>query len=386
MRLTHLSLYHFRSFSELELDLPPGIVLLRGDNGAGKSNLLEACYLLAITKSHRAASERELLNWSSSTDEAPYLRVGGTAMSGGGAQVRVQVDVQWPEGMGGVNGALPSKRIRVNGLPRRASDALGTVSAVLFTADDISIVLGAPAGRRRFLDILLSQLDSRSLRALQQYQQVLRQRNHLLRLVREGRARQDQLAVWDSQMAQHGGVIMGQRRRLVDGLHELAGGFYAEMAGGLETLDISYVPSVEHTDEDEAGLTDLMLHQLEGFRKHEVEAGQSLVGPHRDEVRLLVAGVPLAPYGSRGQARSAALALRLAEARLLAKARGEEPILLLDDLFSELDPPRRRQVLEAAARAEQALITTADVAEVPEPHREGAALFLVTPGAVWREQ
>ena len=388
MRLTHLSLYRFRTFPELDLDLPGGLLLFHGHNGAGKSNLLEACYLLAITKSYRAGNERELLSFAARTqEEVPFVRVAGTAQSAAGKQMRVEVALLWRDTPGATDasGAL-SKRIRVNGLPSRASEALGAVSAVLFTVDDLEIVIGPPAARRRFLDILLCQLEPAYLRALQRYQQVLLQRNHLLRMVRDGRSQAGELEFWDAELARHGATITERRAALLHELASLASELYAEVASGQEALGVSYQPSLTWSQADASTLVDVMLRSLAEGRKREVAAGQTLLGPHRDDVKFTVGGVMLAAYASRGQARGVALALRLAEARVIARVRGEEPVLLLDDLLSELDPARRRQVLAAAARADQAILTTADPDQFAEEQLASAPRFLVTPGAVALER
>jgi DNA replication and repair protein RecF len=388
MRLTHLSLYRFRTFPELDLDLPGGLLLFHGHNGAGKSNLLEACYLLAITKSYRAGNERELLSFAARTpEEVPFVRVAGTAQNVAGKQTRVQVDLLWRDTPGATDasGAL-SKRIRVNGLPSRASEALGAVSAVLFTADDLQIVTGPPAARRRFLDILLCQLEPAYLRSLQRYQQVLLQRNHLLRMVRDGRSQTAELEFWDAELSRHGATITERRAALLRELAAIASALYAEVASGQEALGVTYQPSLTGTEGDASALADAMLKGLAEGRRREVAAGQTLLGPHRDDLALTVGGAVLATYASRGQARGVALALRLAEARVIARVRGEEPVLLLDDLLSELDPARRRQVLAAAARADQAILTTADPAQFADAQLASAPRFLVTPGGIARER
>lgn len=388
MRLTHLNLYRYRNFQELALELPGGLVMFHGHNGAGKSNLLEACYLLATTKSYRASNEKELLNFGAITaGEIPYSRVSGTSLTVTGVQSKVQIDLLWKEPQGADPiGPTLSKRIRINGMPRRAADALGIVSAVLFTAEDINLVTGAPSERRRFIDVLLCQLDPAYLRALQQYQRVMVQRNHLLRQIREGEAQPDELQFWNAQLIRHGAIIMAMRRATLREVSTLADRFYEEVASGREKLQVDYVPSLECDSDNAAELEAALSERLEAVRRQEISAGLSLLGPHRDDVSLLVAGSAAGLFGSRGQSRSVALALRLAESRIIASARGEEPILLLDDMLSELDPPRRRQVLEAASRAQQALLTTADMEGALDPRVRSAPRYLVEAGSVTKEQ
>lgn len=388
MRLTHLSLYRFRIFPELELDLPGGIVLFHGRNGVGKSNLLEACYLLAITKSYRADNEQELLSFRArAPEEVPYVRVAGTFLRASGEEVTVRVDLLWKSGEAASSTTGPlSKRVSVNGLPRRVSEAVGVASAVLFTADDIGIVTGPPALRRRFLDIFLCQLDHGYLRALQQYQRVLTQRNHLLRRLREGHAQPDEMDFWDVELSKHGSVITVRRAELLREMAPIAADLYAEVSSRSEILEVAYRPSLGCAEEGGApALREAMTGMLAAGRRQEVAAGQTLTGPHRDDVALLVSGEAVATYASRGQARGVALALRLAEARVIANSRGEEPVLLLDDILSELDPARRRQVLAAAARADQALITAADPAQFDDERLAGGPRFVIASGAITRE-
>ncbi|MCH8346871.1 MAG: AAA family ATPase [Chloroflexi bacterium] len=211
MYLKHLSLRNFRNYQELELEVPPGLVVLHGENGQGKSNLLEAVYLLALTRSHRAESERELIRFEA-LSEMPYTRILGVARRSNQTEVSVQVDMALyapdatPNAQHGA-GRL-RKSIRVNGIPRLASTAIGAIAAVSFAAEDIGLVTGAPAGRRHFLDVMASQVDRGYVRALQRYQKVLTQRNHLLRRIQEGSAKTGELAFWDLELCSQGAKIL----------------------------------------------------------------------------------------------------------------------------------------------------------------------------------
>ena len=218
MRLTHLALTNYRNYARLELDLPSGPVLFVGENAQGKTNLLEAVYLLATTRSLRAASDAELIRrpagvGSPADPGTAGARVVGVAQRGDG-RVQVEVVIARREAITG-NGSAPrqaaAKRLRVNGIPHRGAGVVGHVLAVLFTSLDIDLVTGPPAGRRRYLDITLSQIDPAYLRALQRYTRVVQQRNSLLRHIDEGRANQDQLATWDEEMVAQGAVIVAAR-------------------------------------------------------------------------------------------------------------------------------------------------------------------------------
>ena len=384
MYLKHLSLRNFRNYQELELEAPPGLLVLHGENGQGKSNLLEAVYLLALTRSHRAESERELIRFEA-LSEMPYTRILGVARRSNQTEVSVQVDMALyapdatPNAQHGA-GRL-RKSIRVNGIPRLASTAIGAIAAVSFAAEDIGLVTGAPAGRRHFLDVMASQVDRGYVRALQRYQKVLTQRNHLLRRIQEGSAKTGELAFWDLELCSQGAKILLWRARLVSDLAPLARQAYQELAQGGEGLELLYEPSVEpaSTEEEQARL---FQERLGSLRPREVALGQTQAGPHRDDLRLLVRGRELGVYGSRGEARSAALALRLAETELLTLRLEEEPILLLDDVLSELDDFRAARVLQRATRAQQAILTTANLGQHPQAARQAAMVLAVHGGRV----
>ena len=377
MHLTHLALKNFRNYAGTELTLGPGLTVFRGGNAQGKSNLLEAVAMLALTKSTRAEQERDVIRFAS-LEETPYTRVSGTAERRGGATVEVQVDMALAPGERG--GLVFQKRLRVDGVPKPAGQAVGAIAAVLFSADDLSIVTGSPANRRRYLDVLLSQADRGYLRALQQYQRVITQRNQLLRRIREGLARTPELGYWDGELCRLGAQVTVRRRDAVDALAQESAAAYAAMAADDGPFEVEYAPSIDHAGTvDEAAAHAMGL--LAERRQREVQMAQSLVGPHRDDLRLTVGGLDVGQFGSRGQVRTAALSLRLAEATYLRAVMGEEPVLLLDDVLSELDGQRRQHVLEAACRAEQALVTVVEGEEPPGLH-EAVATYTVEAGAL----
>ncbi|MDE2801549.1 MAG: DNA replication and repair protein RecF, partial [Chloroflexota bacterium] len=275
------------------------------------------------------------------------------------------------------------KRLRVDGVPKTAGQAVGAIAAVLFSADDLDIVTGSPANRRRYLDVLLSQANRGYLRALQQYQRVITQRNQLLRRIREGLARTPELAYWDGELCRLGAQVTGWRRDAVAALAPAGAEAYASMAPDDGAFEAAYAPSIDHggsAEEVSAHAMGLLAER----REREVQMAQSLVGPHRDDLLLSVGGLDVGQFGSRGQVRTAALSLRLAEAAYLRTALGEEPVLLLDDVLSELDGQRRQHVLEAACRAEQSLVTVVEGEEPPGLH-EAVATYVVEAGTLRRE-
>ncbi len=373
MHIVHLSLTNFRNYSHLELDLPSHIMVLQGDNAQGKSNLLEAIYLLAMTKSPRASSDSELINWSALKVGLPVARLAAEVQRAAG-NIRVGLALQ---------GRTPyktevaplyvQKRIRINGVARRSIDLIGLINVVLFSAKDIDLVDGEPSLRRRYIDSINSQLDHRYLRALQRYHKVLRQRNYLLRLIAERRARTYELDFWDRELVQAGSYLIAQRRRTVETLGGMARSILNHLSGGQEGLEIIYRSSAAE---------DAFEEMLSAARDRELAYGQTLVGPHRDDLRFMVNGRDMGVYGSRGQNRTIALSLKLAESQFIAAGSGDMPIMLLDDVFSELDAQRRSQLLQVASGRQQLLITTTDLSPFPPDFLSQAAKYKVCAGGI----
>ncbi len=374
MRVTDLSLTNFRSYRQLDLELGPGLTAIVGGNAAGKSNLLEALYLLAIGKSHRAPAERDLVAWEAARSGGYAIVAATLAGRDGPVVVRVGLDC------GG--GLSVVKRVRINGAPKRASDLVGVMSAALFSAEDIDLVFGSPSGRRRYLDVLLSQVSRRYLQALSRYQRVLTQRNALLRSMREESRNDDELLLWDEALSAEGAVVLAERRASMDSLCGLITAAFGRLCG--EGLTAGYASTVPCSADD--ALAPAMQRALRAARRQERALGVTVVGPHRDDLRLLLDGVELARHASRGQARLAALALRLAEGRLLAERRGDPPLLLLDDVLSELDERRRAYVLEEALAYPQAIITSADAQTLPAGQVAQARRLRIAEGAVFEEE
>ena len=383
MHLSHLTLTNYRNFRQLELALPQGMAVLYGDNGQGKSNLLEAIYLLAIAKSHRAVSERELLSWEAARDGGALLVHGLAQGPEGELDLRLGLECMAD---GATGGPSVRKQVRVNGTPRRTSDLVGRLSTVLFSAGDIEMVYGSPQNRRRYLDVLLSQLRGPYLQALQRYQRVLAQRNHLLRHMKERRTGDDELLFWDQSLCREGSVVLEARHQALEQLVPLAQEAYTRLAGQAQTMAVEYAGTVA-LEEGASGeaVQRAFAQALERSRDRERALGMTVVGPHRDNLRLLSEGTEMGRHVSRGQARLAALALRLAEAQFLSDRRGEAPLLLLDDVLSELDGRRRRLVIEETCRYPQALVTTTDPELIVLPNGHQAHRFHVSDGQVTEE-
>ena len=293
------------------------------------------------------------------------------------------------------------KEIRVNRLRRTAAGMVGLVSAVLFSALDLNLVQGPPAARRRFLDILLSQADAAYLPGLQRYVQVLRQRNRLLRLIQEGRAQAGELYYWDGELVREGAQLTRRRQRVMRQLSVHCAALHRELSGPEETLSVAYRPNIPlpaagdadgdwDTDDAENDAVDAALESafrtaLEASAGRERAQATTVAGPHRDDIELRINGVDMRIFASRGQARTLALSLRLAEAETLRQARRQAPLVLLDDALSEMDAARRRRVLQQAARYPQTLITTTDRHQAAEILGNQAAYYQVNNGAITPE-
>ena len=382
-----MELTNFRNYKGLQLDLPPGMVLLYGGNGQGKTNILESIYLLAVVKSPRASSDRDLVR-REALERGEHSQVSAVVQRDGvplrviiGLQRATVADAPAPAGATEPLGGAIQKQVRVNGAPRRVSDLVGEVNAVLFTAQDMGIVLGPPSSRRRYVDILISQVDNRYLRLLQKYQQVMSQRNQLLKAVRDGRSQPGELEFWDGELVEAGAYIMQRRAGTVSAVAALAAPLHEELSGGGEELRIVYSPSVGG-DADERDLGDAMREALKRSRPREIAQGFTAVGPHRDDLLMLLDGLDVGSTASRGQCRTLVLALKLAEASFLRDERGQEPVLLLDDILSELDASRRARVLDRAGLYQQCFLTAATLESVDRLHIDRMSKFSVADGKV----
>jgi len=378
MYVAHLSLTDFRSYPQVELPLDPGITALVGPNGQGKTNLVEAIGYVATLGSHRVPSDAALVR-AGATRAVVRTRVIRELDPGSARATLVEIEV------------TPGKanRARVNGgSPGRARDVLGILRTVLFAPEDLALVKGDPDGRRRFLDDLLVQLTPRIAGVVQDYDRVLRQRSALLKssgaAMRGSRSGADlrTLDVWDAKLAQTGAQLVVARRDLVTDLAPRVADAYEQVSSGQGEAVITYKASLDTVLGEDASAdpatTELveaqLLEAMGRLRSKEIERGVSLVGPHRDDLVLTLGGLPAKGYASHGESWSYALALRLASYSLLSDdttgadwGADGEPVLILDDVFAELDTRRRDRLAELVAPARQVLITAAVPGDVPEP-------------------
>ena len=306
--------------------------------------------------------------------------------------VRLQVDftasggAQRSSGRGEDNPAEANvfhKSFRVNGVVRRASSVVGILNAVMFGAEDLELVYGTPSVRRRYLDILISQLDDRYLRSLQRYHKILAQRNHLLKRIRQRSASPDELQFWDVELVAEGSFIIEQRARTLASLNDIGGPLHSELSGLDDTLELVYRPSVAMPPDVTVDVAaEILTEGLIAEREREIAQGFTVLGPHRDDVEPQIAGMEAGAYASRGQVRTIVLTMKLAEAEHLKRRRGQEPVLLLDDVLSELDASRRALVLDRAALYQQCFITTAEPGIIDSERLSRMHRFSVARGSV----
>lgn len=363
MFLRSLSLENFRNYTELQLSFDRHKVIFLGDNAQGKTNLLEAINLIATGVSPFAGKEQELIRWG---QESAIIRSVSERELG-----PIGIDLLFKS-----NGR---RAIRLNGAyQKRVSDLLGKVMVVLFAANDLQLVKGSPSERRRYLDGILVQLSPTYYQALHQYTRVLMQRNNVLKQIGEGMSA-DQLSLWDEQLAQYGILIWQKRADLVAKLTPKAVDWHGAIAMGHEQLSLRLLPSVDPQGGDwhEAFLT-----TLKENRAKEIARGQTLSGPHRDDMELLIDGHDARAYASQGQQRTIVLALKLAELDIFRQDAEEPPLLLLDDVLAELDIRRQNALLAAIGPDVQTFVTSTHLSDFTAAWIDEASIFSVHKGAV----
>lgn len=398
MYIRSLSLRHFRTYMRLELDLPAAPILLVGANAQGKTSLLEALAYLALGHSPLTATDQHLLNWTAVQAGLPFAQVQAEVVKKWQTET-VEITLQRAQLNNG--NARLGKRMRVNNHPVRRADLAGHLNTVLFLPEDVGLPGGPPAGRRRRLDDLLSQVYPEYITALARYQSALTRRNALLRHLRERGGDRTQLEPLEGILAQTGVLLAVYRQRALIALSLHADRFHQELTGGKAWLQLEYRPGfaaaqpqamqyrlalaaeqVPEHNPDLAGLETLYRETLHKEREKALLRGLTLMGPHRDDIRFLSEGVDLGDFGSRGQQRSAVLAWQLAELHWLQQVTGDTPVLLLDEVLAELDRARRGYLLGLLGRVEQTILATTDAELFPASFRNNALMLEVTGGIV----
>lgn len=398
MHIDHLSLTNFRNYARLELSLPHQPVVLHGDNAQGKTSLLEAIYYLATNKSPYTSSDRQLIHWRTEHDPIPYARITAELSKKNSALQRLEITLML-ETVGGI--PRFKKNIKLNSVEKRVMDIVGLVNVVLFVPRDLALIEGSPTDRRRFMDTTLSQVNRLYAESSDEYERVLPQRNALLRRIAERRSSPAELAYWDEQIITHGAIIIAERQKFLRELEIRAQLNHHQLTGNRETLTLQYQPSFlpkteKHNGQLSFDVLGLDLHkelsaedikpqfaeQLQKEQRESIERGATLSGPHRDELRLLINGRDCGLYGSRGQARTTVMALKLAELEWMNEHQSEWPILLLDEVVAELDSKRRAFLLDRLDGDMQLLVTTTELDIFSENFANRAEKLQVVEGQI----
>ena len=336
MQIKKLKLENFRKFSSFELDINQDILLLIGKNAQGKTNLLEAIHVLSIGKSFRLNKLDKAIKWGEE-----YLRIQGVLDNQSKLEVFYSV--------------VPRRQkvSKINGVKKKLNDFVGNFLTVLFTPEDIDLVSAAPGNRRRFLDILLSQISHQYLIDLLNYQKVLKHRNKLLKAILENKSKEDELEFWDSRLAEHGINIVRERKAFFEQTKNFLTHQYQKISGTQENLFLKYHARIDEADEKK------YIQQLIKRHNRDIQLCETSSGPHRDDFEFMLNNKPLISFGSRGEYRSVILALKLTEVKFIEDKKEDKPVLLLDDVFSELDTNRKKFLLNTIKK-QQTIITTTD--------------------------
>ncbi len=348
---------HFRNIDRLSLEFDEGINLFYGDNAQGKTNILEAVYLCGTSRSHRGSRDRDMIQFSR---EESHIRM---QMRKKGIPYRIDMHLKKNR----------AKGIAINGTPiRKAAELVGLGHFVFFSPEDLNMIKEGPSERRRFLDMELCQLDAVYFKSLADYNKILSQRNHLLKEYGFQRDADGVLDVLDEQLIRAGRSVIGARRKFVSLLSELIGPIHRHLSGGRERLEVSY-----ENDTDENHFSD----RLSENRERDIRTGITNIGPHRDDLCFQVNGSDIRKFGSQGQQRTAALSLKLAEIEIVRRTENDTPVLLLDDVLSELDSSRQSFLLDQIHDI-QTLITCTGVDEFINHNFQINKTFQVVAGGV----
>jgi DNA replication and repair protein RecF len=360
MKFTHIELSDFRNYSTLDMKLHPNINILYGDNAQGKTNILEALYLCCTTKSHKSSKDKEMIRIGC---EESHIRIGVEK-----DKIEHTIDMHLKKNR--------SKGIAIDGVPiKKSAELIGMVQVVFFSPEDLSIIKNGPGERRKFIDRELCQLDKIYLYNLDKYNRIVEQRNNLLKQISFNRTLLDTLSIWDEQLEEYGKKIIRQREEFILRLNEIIYHIHKKLSGGREELFLEYEPNTKKEE---------LKNKLERAREKDILQKMTTVGPHRDDIKFLIQDIDIRKYGSQGQQRTSALSLKLAEIDILRMEKKTEPILLLDDVLSELDRNRQNYLLENIEDI-QTIITCTGLEEFVNNRLSINKIYKVVNGTVLEE-
>jgi DNA replication and repair protein RecF len=400
MYLQHLSLTNFRNFARLDIDLPRRILLLVGSNAQGKTSLLEAIYYLASFASFQTHTDRQLVNFVEAKNSLAVARLVGEYER---KDRKHHIEVRLILEPTGATGQRLRKEVLLDGVKRPLHEVVGHFNAVMFVPQMSQIIEGGPHERRHYLNLALAQAVPAYAGVLNEYNQALGQRNALLKALSDSGGDARELDIWDEALARFGAQILSWRIEAVQQLERPAARVHHELTHGKEVLRLNFQPAYDplpnpagqmgmrlttEIDRSSLKLEEIragFLARLKQVRPEEIARGITTVGPHRDELRFLANGVDLGEYGSRGQVRTALLAIKLAEVNWMKERTGEWPVILLDEVMAELDLQRRVDLLNYTGEGEQVLFTATDAKMFPEEFVEKAEAWRVEAGSVWKD-
>ena len=357
MLIQSLELNNFRNYRSLALKLNEGVNIFYGDNAQGKTNILDAVYVGCTSKSHKLSKDKDMINFD---ENEAHIRINLTKKD-----VPYRIDMHLKKNS--------SKGIAVNGIPiRRSSELFGIANVVIFAPEDLNIIKDGPAERRRFINLELCQLNKLYVYNLISYSKVINQKNKLLKEYEYTKGADDFIDIYNEQLVNYGTEIINIRREFIERLNTITAGIHEDITEGLESLSLIYDANVD---------ADNFARELKRHRANELRMGMSLVGPHRDDLKFVVNGTDLKNYGSQGQHRTAVLSLKLAEIEIVKELTGERPLLLLDDVLSELDRKRQTKMLNTIKEG-QTLITCTGLDDFVDNRFNIDKVFLVTNGSV----
>ncbi|OZM56559.1 DNA replication/repair protein RecF [Lottiidibacillus patelloidae] len=370
MYIEELTLTNYRSYVKTKVSFENKVNVILGENAQGKTNIMESIFVLALAKSHRTTKEKELIRW-----DEEYAKIEGTVKKSNGlASLQLVITTK-------------GKKAKVNSLEqRRLSDYIGSLNVVMFAPEDLNLVKGSPQVRRRFIDMEIGQVNPIYMHELNQYQKILHQRNHLLKnLQRSPKSDYTMLEILTEQLSEIAAKITKRRIAFTQQLEKWAQPIHSGISRNLETLNIIYKPSLEVLESYELSkMKEDYINKFTEIRKREIDRGTTLLGPHRDDLEFLVNEKNVQTYGSQGQQRTTALSLKLAEIELIHEEVGEYPILLLDDVLSELDDFRQSHLLNTIQGKVQTFVTTTSVDGIDHETLMQAATYKVVSGEINR--
>ncbi len=357
MFIKQVHLHNFRNYTTLSLSLHPSITIFYGNNAQGKTNILESIYICALGRSHRTHSDKELIRFS---QEEAHIQL---QMNKKNREERIDIHIKKDI----------KKGAAINGIPvKKLGELLGTLHVVMFSPEDLQLIKGGPAERRRFLDMEICQLSSIYFYDLQQYYKVLRQRNNLLKEIQKKPQVRDTLFVWDEQLIQYGRKVVQAREIFIQKLNTISATIHTHITGEREVFQIQYKPYIS---------AQLFEQKLQKSLERDLLQGSTSVGPHRDDISFCINHVDVRTYGSQGQQRTAALSIKLAEIELIKEEIGEAPVLLLDDVLSELDESRQNYLL-SHIQGIQTLLTCTGIEDLVNKQVAKGFLYRVNNGIV----